>query len=53
MSGLYFPDFYPSTTPLPVEICDEDEPIHTDDHPYCDDPTCPCHLEETEEEEVL
>jgi hypothetical protein len=20
----------------------EDEPLHTDEHPYCDDMTCPC-----------
>jgi hypothetical protein len=20
----------------------EDEPLHTDEHPQCDDPTCPC-----------
>lgn len=24
-----------------VEI--EDVPLHTDDHPYCNDLTCPCH----------
>lgn len=22
-----------------------DEPVHTDDHPYCADVTCPCHAE--------
>lgn len=21
----------------------EDEPLHTNDHPVCNDPTCPCH----------
>ena len=26
----------------PIAIPMEDELIHTDEHPYCDDPTCPC-----------
>ena len=33
---------------LPVIPC-EDEFIHTEDHPICDDPTCFCHLEEEEQ----
>lgn len=24
----------------------EDEKLHTDEHPTCSDPTCPCHEEE-------
>lgn len=31
----------------------EDEPLHTDEHPFCDDPTCPCHDEEDYQEVVL
>lgn len=27
----------------PIVIVMEDEIIHTDAHPVCDDPTCPCH----------
>jgi hypothetical protein len=27
---------------MPVLICMEDEPVHTDDHPYCGDMYCPC-----------
>lgn len=26
-------------------VIDEDERVHTDDHPRCADPTCPCHGE--------
>jgi hypothetical protein len=28
----------------------EDPIIHTDEHPECDDPTCPCHEQEDREE---
>jgi len=28
--------------PQPIAIPMEDPIIHTDSHPYCDDPTCPC-----------
>jgi hypothetical protein len=27
---------------FPIVVLDEDEPIHTDDEPYCGDNTCPC-----------
>ncbi len=27
---------------VPVIPC-EDEILHTDEHPFCDDPKCPCH----------
>ncbi len=27
----------------------EDAPVHTNEHPYCDDRLCPCHDEEMEE----
>lgn len=27
----------------PIEIPMEDAPIHTDENPFCDDMTCPCH----------
>ena len=27
----------------PLIVLMEDEVIHTDDHPFCDDPTCGCH----------
>jgi len=30
---------------LPIVIVCEDELIHTDSHPYCSDPTCPCMAE--------
>ncbi len=29
---------------MPVVIM-LDEPVHTDEYPYCDDPTCPCHAD--------
>jgi hypothetical protein len=29
---------------------EEDELIHTDEHPQCTDPTCPCHTGEEEEQ---
>jgi RNA polymerase sigma factor (sigma-70 family) len=25
----------------------EDEPVHTDEHPFCDNPACWCHEDET------
>ncbi len=28
--------------PQPIVILMEDLIIHTDDHPFCGDPTCPC-----------
>lgn len=31
----------------------EDTPVHTADTPFCDDPTCPCHSDGTEESEQL
>jgi hypothetical protein len=33
--------------PLPalIVITMEDELLHTDEHPYCDDPDCPCREE--------
>lgn len=30
----------------PVAIPMEDELVHTDDHPYCNDMKCPCHNDE-------
>jgi hypothetical protein len=36
----------PITNEQPVLIVwieDGDELIHTDEHPFCDDPDCPCH----------
>ncbi len=35
--------------PQPIMIPMEDPIIHTDDHPFCGDPTCPC----TEDSELL
>ena len=35
----------------PVEM--EDEPIHTNEHPFCQDMTCPCHDDEDLKEEYL
>jgi hypothetical protein len=34
--------------PIPVQM--EDERIHTDDHPWCDDPSCACNGLVSEEE---
>jgi hypothetical protein len=33
----------------PITIPMEDELVHTQEHPFCDDPTCPCHTQEEEE----
>jgi hypothetical protein len=34
-------------TPIPIPMLDEI--IHTDEHPYCDDDTCPCHEEQEDD----
>lgn len=34
--------------PLPVIMLDP--PLHTDEHPYCDDSTCPCQDDRREQE---
>jgi hypothetical protein len=34
-----------SNDPVPIEM--EDELVHTDEHLFCDDPTCFCHEDET------
>jgi hypothetical protein len=36
--------------PIMIGIPMEDEIIHTDEHPYCEDPDCPCWQEWTERE---
>ena len=28
--------------PIVIHYENGDEPLHTPEHPYCDDPTCPC-----------
>lgn len=30
---------------VPIIDCGEDELIHTADHPFCPDPSCPCHAD--------
>jgi hypothetical protein len=36
----------PENTGYPIlEVIMEDEIVHDDDHPECDDPTCPCHAD--------
>lgn len=35
----------------PIVIPMEDDLVHTDENPVCDDPTCPCHEGEQEESE--
>jgi hypothetical protein len=32
----------------PITIPMEDELVHTQEHPFCDDLTCPCHTQEEE-----
>ena len=32
----------------PIDIPMEDELVHTQEHPFCDDPACPCHTQEEE-----
>src|SRR3989440_12502103 len=32
----------------PIIIPMEDELVHTEEHPFCDDPACPCHTQEEE-----
>lgn len=34
-----------SNDPIPIEM--EDDPVHTSDQPFCDDPTCSCHEDQT------
>ena len=29
----------------PIVIPMEDDLVHTPEHPYCDDPLCPCHAD--------
>lgn len=31
----------------PIAIPMEDDPVHTDEYPFCDDPTCSCHEDQT------
>ncbi|TMC15642.1 MAG: hypothetical protein E6J34_21475 [Chloroflexi bacterium] len=31
----------------PIDIPVEDELTHSEDYPFCDDGTCPCHEDET------
>jgi hypothetical protein len=38
--------------PIPIPYEEGDEIIHTDDHLFCDDPTCPCHEENDSIEQV-
>ena len=35
----------PTVVVEPIDIPMEDEPLHTVDHPFCDDPECECHDE--------
>ena len=35
----------------PILIPMEDDLIHTDERPFCDDTTCPCHEQDEEEKE--
>ena len=39
--------------PGPYVVLMEDELIHTDESPECDDPTCSCHGEQSSVEIVL
>src|SRR5260370_16108112 len=39
-------EFRPADTPIIVPV---DTLIHTDEHPTCSDPTCPCQLEGEDE----
>jgi len=32
----------------PIVIPMEDDLLHTQKHPYCDDPACPCHTHKEE-----
>ena len=36
----------------PIRIPMEDDPVHSPDYPFCDDPTCPCHEDNTLIEEI-
>ena len=38
--GLTLVEIYNSVPTIPYE--GDDAPIHTDEHPYCSDFTCPC-----------
>jgi hypothetical protein len=38
-----------TTTQQPIVIPMEDELVHTDSRPYCDDVTCPCHDEDDDD----
>jgi hypothetical protein len=31
--------------PIPIPYEGGDEPIHTNEHPFCDEMSCPCHEE--------
>jgi hypothetical protein len=33
------------TLPIPIVYANNDELVHTADHPVCNDSTCPCHTE--------
>ena len=39
--------------PGPYVVLMEDELIHTDEHPECDDPTCYCHGESSSVELII
>lgn len=36
-------DSMPEDTSNPIIIPMEDDLVHTDEHPFCDDPACGCH----------
>ncbi len=37
---------YRYATHAPIVIPMEDPLIHTDTHPFCPDPSCPCHVDQ-------
>lgn len=42
-----------STTPAPYIVLMEDPIIHTDLHPFCNRPDCPCHEDAEETAKLL
>lgn len=38
---------------MPLVVWMEDEPLHSIDSPFCDDPGCPCHTDEALFEEYI
>jgi len=49
---FYHREGKPVNHPIPIPYEEGDEPVHTDDHLFCDDPMCPCHEESAFTEQV-